>query len=370
MRMRQKWVDIAKGMAIIAVVMGHIGYAWPQIPFLPLNVLLVWLWHVPVFFMLGGFFLSDDKLVHIVPFVKRKIKTLYLPLLYVYVPVLLLHNVFIRVGFYDTSVSYSGKFVEWWEPTDFLTHGVKSILLVGQEPLLGAMWFVFVLLWALCLLAALSWLLKKICGKCDQRTFELVRCLAILTLAVLSWSLTTFFGFTKLFLNVTLVALWLIYVGMILMRRVGLQFNNGIMTLICILIAWHAANSVGGVNLVVNQFHDVMTLTLSSCSCLYVVCYLAKMIERHCAVLTSLLSAIGRDSFYIMGIHFVGFKIGTLVLNSFGGRVPLAELVPPVGESAVLFLYYLMFGVGLPVLALIILRQLKGVTGKIRENNP
>ena len=59
---RKKWVDIAKGIAILAVVMGHIDYNWPNTEFMPLSDMLIWLWHVPVFFIIGGFFLKDDHL--------------------------------------------------------------------------------------------------------------------------------------------------------------------------------------------------------------------------------------------------------------------------------------------------------------------
>ena len=260
---RQEWVDMAKGIAIIAVVMGHIGFCWPHSRFLPLNVLLIWLWHVPVFFMIGGFFLDDKKLVHPVAFIKRKLKTLYLPLLYVYVPVLLLHNVFISTGVYDVGTNYSGHHVSWWGATDYVVQGIKSLLLVGQEPLLGAMWFVFVLFWAQTLLSVSSNLLRKTGRQWEQNAFDLVRFLVLLCLAVLSWSLTAM-GYTKMLFSVTLVAAWLIYVGMLLMRRLRPQFDNGIVALICVVIAWHASCSVGGVNLVENRFHDVITLTVSA----------------------------------------------------------------------------------------------------------
>lgn len=46
---REDWVDIAKGIAISAVVLGHVGFDYPTWKLLPLHVLLVWLWHVPVF---------------------------------------------------------------------------------------------------------------------------------------------------------------------------------------------------------------------------------------------------------------------------------------------------------------------------------
>lgn len=107
-----------------------------------------------------------------------------------------------------------------------------------------------------------------------------------------------------------------------------------------------------------NQFSDVIELTVASSACLYVVCYLSKKIEK-VGWLTSLLSAIGRDSFYVMGLHFFGFKIATLLFNVMGANLPLAKLVPSVGNNIGLFVVYVLFGVGIPVFLINSIRRLK-----------
>lgn len=52
------------------------------------------------FFVIGGFFIKEEKLVDSVSFIKRKIKTLYLPLRYFVIPAVILHNTFIDIGWY------------------------------------------------------------------------------------------------------------------------------------------------------------------------------------------------------------------------------------------------------------------------------
>ena len=61
--MRQDWVDIVKAITMISVVLGHIAYQYPEHSLLPVSAIIAWLWHVPVFFIVGGFFLKDDKMV-------------------------------------------------------------------------------------------------------------------------------------------------------------------------------------------------------------------------------------------------------------------------------------------------------------------
>ena len=361
--MRQRWVDIAKGIAIIAVVLGHINYKWPGGCLLPLSDLLVWVWHVPVFFMIGGFFLKDEKLSHPQLFVWGKVKSLYLLILYIYIPVLSLHNFFIRIGFYDLNIEYYGKYVTEWGVMDFGKHLFTAICFAGREPLLGAMWFVYVLFMALCIISVVSWFLKMIGKKWDERTYELIRGLVFLTFAVFAYSLTHLFDFTIPRFNNTLVAVWLIYVGMLVVQKAGFLFNNSIAALACGLIAWHSATCRGGVNLAANNFSDIIVLTVTSFACLYVVCYLSKLIEKS-TWLNKVFSAIGRDSFYVMGLHFIGFKIGTLLLIFFGIEMPLAELLPPVGGSSLLFFYYALFGVGLPLAFMHVFRIIKNIIWK------
>ena len=127
---RYRWVDIAKGFAILSVVLLHINYQFYDSKCLPLATLLGELWHVPVFFLLGGFFLKEERLLQPVSFIKGKIKSLYRLLLYFYIPAVLLHNVLLHLGFYSQSVSYGGKLVTVYSVGKTL----KEWLLLPQKP--------------------------------------------------------------------------------------------------------------------------------------------------------------------------------------------------------------------------------------------
>lgn len=242
--MRQQWVDIAKGFAIIAVVLGHILFQYPTNKALPLSALLVWLWHVPVFFLIGGFFINEEKLHGSLSFIKGKFKSLYLPILYVYIPVLLLHNIFIGIGFYDTGIEYYGKYVTEWGLVDFFRNAVLALGFAGREPILGAMWFVYVLLMALCLFCLISWGLKKLFK--DEKTYEYVRFIVLLSAASISCILTKIYDFTIPRANNTITAVWLIYIGMLLVKRCHLKFNNPYVAGISCVIAYQAATVWGG----------------------------------------------------------------------------------------------------------------------------
>lgn len=73
---RIEYIDIAKGIGIILVVMGHtIG-----------TEVLVGSWifsfHMPLFFFLSGLCFNDERHPLFLPFLKKRIQTLFLPLVY------------------------------------------------------------------------------------------------------------------------------------------------------------------------------------------------------------------------------------------------------------------------------------------------
>lgn len=110
-----------------------------------------------------------------------------------------------------------------------------------------------------------------------------------------------------------------------------------------------------------NDFEDVINLTVVSVACLYVICYLSRKIEGN--HLGKALSKVGKDSFYIMGLHFIGFKFFTLMINAFGGHQVLAELVPGVGHNVGLLFGYILFGAGVPLVIMYMIRRLKRMLG-------
>lgn len=353
---REKWVDIAKGIAIIAVVLGHIDFVYPSNKLLPLSDMLAEFWHVPSFFLIGGFFLKEEKLIRPFSFIKGKIMNLYLLLLYIYVPVLLLHNLFINIGFYDLQQNYSGKNVTIWNGYELLLNILKAIFFAGREPILGAMWFVYVLFLALCFMSILSWGLKKAIA--DNKRFEQMRFVLLLSLAILSCLFTNLYSLTIPRFSNVFTASWLIYVGMLINQRRRIQYSSGFVLSLCVILVFHLILlHKGSIALNTNKYDDVVMLTMSSLSFLYIICFFSKKIQDTYA--GRVLNAVGKDSFYIMGLQFIGFKIGSIILNSVGCDVALASLKAPAGDNILFFVFYLLIGVFIPLVIISIVRYIR-----------
>lgn len=106
MKQRDSTIDIIKGFAMISVVLLHINFAFPKIGILNMNSLFGGLWHVAVFFVVSGWLLKDSKLLSCKSFAKGKVINLYLKAMYVYIPLVLLHNAFLSPLFkVDSSIN-------------------------------------------------------------------------------------------------------------------------------------------------------------------------------------------------------------------------------------------------------------------------
>ena len=366
---RLMWVDMAKGIAILAVVLGHINFVYPSITLFPMQMLLYGLWHVSVFFVIGGFFINEQKLEQPFLFIKGKVKSLYLLILYIYIPYVLLHNFFIDIGFYDLSVDYYGKSVTYWGIADYLKNIAAAVFFAGREPLLGPMWFVYVLFMALCLFSILSWCVRKLCLKlgCDS-SFEQIRFVVILVLTILSYTLTNFLQFNIPRFNNVFTATWFIYWGLLLIKKYNIHFDNRYFFLFSIIIVYHIATTTNEVAFNSNIYDDLASFSISTLCCTYIICYLSKRLEK--SWVSRPLSYIGENSFYIMGLQFTGFRVCSAVLNLCGTDYRLAKLTTPQISNVLLLLVYMFFGVSVPLLIIHIFRYLKSLVLQVIHSKP
>lgn len=338
-------VDIAKGISIIAIVLGHIHFLYSTWKLVNTTDLFIYLWHVAVFFLLAGFFIKEELLVQPKLWFKKKFSSLYLKILYFYVPAVLLHNVLIKIGWY--SLESNDPVINTYSMMEFAKQTVLAICLGGREPIVGAMWFVYVLFMALIGLSIVSWLIKKLAK--DERQYEWMRGIVLLSMCMVAGILSNKYGLTIRRFSNTFTAMLLIYVGRIMYQKMKLSFDNGYLAIICGLIAFEVACMLGGVALNSNEYKDILQLLVAAPAVLYIIMYIGKHIEAN--VVGKAIAYVGKDSFYVMALHFVGFKFCTLALQGIGyGGASLSDLTPTVGSNVLLLLIYAFFGIGFPLL--------------------
>lgn len=143
---RDLTLDIAKAICIILMVVGH--------SFLTHNYWhnFIYMFHMPCFFFISGWLLSDKYLADLKTGLMRKAKGSYWPFVKWSLIFLLFHNLLAQLHIYGASYSLR----------EFVIKIVRIFTLTGSEQLLGGFWFLISLFWASVASLLFLWLLNRI----------------------------------------------------------------------------------------------------------------------------------------------------------------------------------------------------------------
>lgn len=148
MKKRIDFLDIAKGIAIIAIILGHLGS----------NTInrVVFTFHVPIFFIITGYFIN--KKYTIKEFIENKFKRLIIP--YFVTSILI-----IIISIFSIKLFYGVNFFNWIGAKQYLIAtiygaGDNHVFLGYKIRAIGAIWFLWASFWASILLR-ISLELKK-----------------------------------------------------------------------------------------------------------------------------------------------------------------------------------------------------------------
>lgn len=136
---RVEWIDFAKGIAIFLVVLGHIAekFLHQNIVVQNCNLMeivhvIIYSFHMPLFFMMSGMVFSDEKYSSFQEILKRKISTLLVPS-YLFVAIIIIKQVL--------------SFMNLKQSMEFdLTKLVRTILQFRVE-VIANFWFLPTLFW-------------------------------------------------------------------------------------------------------------------------------------------------------------------------------------------------------------------------------
>lgn len=353
---RYMYLDIVKGWTIISIVIHHItnNLFSTNVAHLMGNP-----WNVAVFFVLGGYFLKLDQLSQSKTFISKKIKSLYLPATIIYSSAVLLHNLFVYVGWYPLGELHAGN------GHPFCYYGIKEVLiglmkvlLCGSsgELVMGAMWFLYALLYAFLGLWLIWYLIKRMKHSFDIMTF------VILSMSIISCVLTQKYSFTISRFSVSLTAMWLIWMGMIVNQRLKWTYDNfwGFLISIVVFVMCFVLQHVR-LTMATNQYQDLLHLCGGTLCYIYICCFIARKIEH--TIVGNMLAIIGKESLYIMALHILGFFMCNSVLTMggvFSADAHRGMYTFSIDENVALFLLYLLFGIGVPLVFAFCFRKVIG----------
>jgi acyltransferase len=275
-------IDIAKGIGIILVVIGHTS------THLGLEK-IIYQFHMPLFFILSGFFFKDKYVVNPLSFLVSRLKSLYVP----YV----LNG--LRLFLFFLCLSYLVN-----ESTGFSFLGaIKYSLLiisgVGSVPLGGAIWFLRALFIVSFLFIFLKWIISKIVGGKKK---------IILFLFVLGFLIIGYKTQLPYNISSSCVALFFFYIGHLYSKNKDYIIMNIYIVLLALVILLYATFT-NSVDLAYNTYTSIWLFILSSVSGTYIIVYVSEKIKQN-----YFLEYIGQKSLSIMLFHFLSFVPINLVI--------------------------------------------------------
>lgn len=340
--MRNNTVSIAKAIGIILMVVGHSGCPTGLYHF-------IYFFHMPLFFIISGYFFNPQSTESKKIFMTRKIQTLWFPFVKWSFIFLLLHNLLYLVHF-ETDL-YTWK--------DIWQRAILIPFMFGEDTLIGGYWFLNNLFYCSVLCLLFTWVIKFLSHN--------IRVIAILFLSIG----VSLFGLS-LFLNNQ-------FDNNVIKQLPGMCFS-GVMFGIGYVVSqfkvkftknlwlWFSSLVVLIIGVLLQPLSRPFTLAtafdapyiiIMALVGVYFVFYLAHVLNK--TYLNKLLVYVGDNSLIILTFHFLIFKFASwfIVLVS---DLPMSEIAthPHIkfGESNWWWLFYTILGVSLPL----ILKLLKDKT--------
>lgn len=336
-----------KGLAIIGVVIGHCGFsAWSES--------FVNQWHLATFFFVAGMCFKDKYVVHPKSYIKRRIKSLYIPFVEFGLMFLIMHNVLYMNHCVGNEYSMRDMGRELFNLT---------IRMTSNEPLMGAMWFCPALMFTSVIMMLTNALVRK------SLSISAIIKLGVMPLAVF------LIGYTALQLHIkSPYCLWQ-YMVLSLIVWMGYWFRRYMKagewntnTHIAITIAGYAIIAIAtsyGYTARLQPANiskaNIITITLIPMFAGLSVYSLSAILDK--TKLRYALAYIGDHSFSIMALHFFAFKAVNLAQIIFYGygMEHLAEF-PVIGYGSLLGwgMAYVIVGVVMPLMLAYAYSAVKG----------
>jgi fucose 4-O-acetylase-like acetyltransferase len=329
---RLYFLDIARGLGIIAVVMGH--------SLSPLKSFL-YLFHVPLFFFISGYLYNTNN--SILQTLKKRIKSLYVPVLKYGVIFILMHNVFYYLKFYNKDIG------GYYHTSDYFHQLVKLIFFTvnSTEPLLAGLWF----LKSLFIIELLFSLVDKISNlSFFKKYINLVKVLLVLFGTVLGWSIIYLIKY-PLSLNtpiiIPLISMIFYFTGYFAKYNAfEFKFNIWYWLITCSLLA--VASFYLTIDLKEIELPNAFLYYTIALLGIYLVLSLSVWIQNYS--FKQIFIYVGENTLPILALHFLFFKVASFIIIQFFS-LPINSLVLLSGINIrFAWILYVVMGVSLPLI--------------------
>lgn len=274
---REEHFDIAKGIAILTVIMGHVIHEC---------VIKNWIFsfHMPIFFLISGYFFYKKESKS---FIRAKAKQLIIPYVATCIGIIV-SSIIVNILLHDTSV-IKDSVKEWIVASLYGSGGVHEVPF--HIPQIGATWF----LWALffCLIIMNSIVDSKY-------AYLIVGCLFFIgwKSAELVW--------LPMSIQPALVCLLFVYLGYLCKKENILNKDIPKGWIIAIALIWVVAFVYGGHMYLVGCYFGNGILDIIGALCgSYIMILLSKLIANKTSIISCILQFLGRNTLPILCFHLI-----------------------------------------------------------------
>lgn len=306
-----KNIDIAKGIGILFMVLGHANFPFSK---------FFYFFHMPLFFILAGYVFKDkyvDTLHNVKFFILKRIKSLYLPFVICNLMFLFFNNFFIEHNFYTTNAlfldgdlgNYFGidKFLNL---KDLILKVIYVFLLATGTKFGGATWFLKVLFFISIFFTLIVYFLRKHIH--DDKVFYILGLIITSILLVIGFVFHKF-DFKFYHIGTMLSSSILFYIGYIFKKfKIIEKISFLIFTIsfAILLIAYFIFDT--GINLATNNYYNPILLIIFALSGFTFTLYISKCLNN-IRFYSQIFAFLGTKTIPILCLHFLFFKLITYI---------------------------------------------------------
>lgn len=335
------FVDLLKGIGICLVVIGHSGFEYRNV---------IYLFHMALFFIVSGYCYKEKK-ISMQSWIVKKLKTLWIPNFVSVLAVSGMANVLLKLHIVsaDACMVFTVK--------NFVTDIIKAFFFGGGRQLLGANWFLRTLFLGLVLYEIVNRLLLYL-----RHNKRLFRIFIFVFFLIFGWLLTEWRGHGMYF-NVLSVPI-LLEIGRIIKDKDlinGYRQNKcrvilGFVCFIGLVILSEFGSITMNYNVITNPPFFIVCSLLGFFLCVSI----ADFIFRYEGISKRFIIYAGRHSLTIMLLHFLSFKIVTLLqIVLFGEKIEVLSAYPVHVSSNGWWIAYSIAGISIPCLLLFVFGKLE-----------
>ena len=301
-------IDVAKGLAMLFVVMGHsIQSARP----------LISSFDVVIYFFLSGYCYNEmkynQKIENLFFLFKQRLKNLYLPFVKYGLLFVLLHNIFYKIHFYSIPDVWPSNHMEYFYNMNDWIHAVLGILTFSRiEQLLVPFWFLPALFSSTMIVAIISYIVVKFNFSEYSRAVLILGFFSIFCFIQQDMSLESMKAnkLLRICMISSLGAL-IFYIGILTKKYIKeIKFN---IQLAMIAFLFLIINCLYGIIVIpAFNFSSPAFYILYAIAGIYLTLYISNKISIISNTLKNILKYIGTITIEVMALQFISFKLVSL----------------------------------------------------------